>query len=80
MNLNKYIKSHILSKLVKEEDRKVGIEVECFIYTKNYKRLNVNSLNEYEDIMNNLRLDRPEMMDFNVPANVKGMTLEKLKL
>ena len=47
MNLNKYIKSHILSKLVKEQDRKVGIEVECFIYTKNYKRLNVNSLNEY---------------------------------
>ena len=35
-NLNKYIKSHILSKLVKEQDRKVGIEVECFIYTKNY--------------------------------------------
>ena len=50
MNLNKYIKSHILSKLVKEQDRKVGIEVECFIYTKNYKRLNVNSLNEYDAI------------------------------
>ena len=48
MNLNKYIKSHILSKLVKDKERKVGIEVECFVYTKNHKRLSVNSLNEYD--------------------------------
>ena len=50
MNLDKYIKSHILSKLVKEQDRKVGIEVECFVYTKNYKRLKVNSFNEFDSI------------------------------
>ena len=38
-------------------------------------RLQVSSLNEYEDLMNNLKLSRPEMMDHNVPANVKGLIL-----
>ena len=47
---------------------------------KNNPRLQVSSLNEYEEIMNNLKLDRPELMDYNVPANVKGITLEKLKI
>ena len=47
---------------------------------KNNPRLQVNSLNEYEEIMNNLKLDRPELMDYNVPANIKGITLEKLKI
>ena len=46
----------------------------------NNPRLQVNSLNEYEEIMNNLKLDCPELMDYNVPANIKGMTLEKLKI
>ena len=47
---------------------------------ENNPRLQVKSLNEYEEIMNNLKLDRPELMDYNVPANVKGITLEKLKI
>ena len=47
---------------------------------ENNPRLQVNSLNEYEEIMNNLKLDRPKMMDYNVPTNVKGITLEKLKI
>ena len=47
---------------------------------KNNPRLQVNSLNEYEEIMNNLKLDRPDLMDYNVPANVKGITIEKLKI
>ena len=46
---------------------------------ENNPRLQVNSLNEYEEIMNNLKLDRPKMMDYNVPANVKGLTSNKLK-
>ena len=45
---------------------------------ENNPRLQVNSLNEYEEIMNNLKLDRPKMMDYNVPANVKGKTLNNL--
>ncbi len=47
---------------------------------ENNPRLQINSLNEYEEIMNNLKLDRPEMMDYNVPANIKGVTLKELKL
>mgnify|MGYP006151830265 CR=1 FL=1 len=43
-------------------------------------RLQVSSLNEYEDLMNNLKLSRPEMMDHNVPANVKGLILERYKV
>ena len=42
-------------------------------------RLQVSSFNEYEEIMNNLKLDRPKMMDYNVPANVKGLTSNQLK-
>ena len=44
----------------------------------NNPRLQVNSLNEYEEIMNNLELNRPETMDLNVPANIKGLTLNDL--
>ena len=34
-------------------------------------RLQVKSLNEYEDIMNNLNLKKPELMDINVAENIK---------
>ena len=46
---------------------------------KNNPRLQVSSANEYADIMNNLNLSNPEMMDIAVPANVKGMTLNQIK-
>lgn len=56
MNINKKIKSHILSQTVDKNDRKIGIEVECFIFTKNFKRIPVNSLNNYSaiDLLNEL--------------------------
>ena len=41
----------------------------------NNPRLQVNSLVEYEEVMNNLKLARPETMDVNIPANIKGLTL-----
>ena len=44
----------------------------------NNPRLQVNSLDEYEEVMNNLKLARPETMDINVPANIKGLTLNNL--
>jgi len=44
----------------------------------NNPRLQVNSCDEYIDIMNNLNLANPKMMDIAVPANIKGLTLEKL--
>ena len=42
---------------------------------KNNPRLQVNSLDEYVDVMNNLKLDKPSKMDSNVASNVKGLTL-----
>tara|TARA_Y100001970_G_scaffold226235_1_gene279677 strand:- start:2706 stop:3398 length:693 start_codon:yes stop_codon:yes gene_type:complete len=44
----------------------------------NNPRLQVNSKEEYAEIMNNLNLANPKMMDIAVPANVKGLTLEKI--
>ena len=44
----------------------------------NNPRLQVSSKEEYADIMENLKLANPKMMDVAVPANVKGLTLEQL--
>ena len=45
---------------------------------KSNPRLQVNSIEQYVEIMNNLNLSSPEMMDVAIPANVKGLTLEQL--
>ena len=44
----------------------------------NNPRLQVDSIDEYVEIMNNLNLDNPKMMDVAVPANLKGLTLDQL--
>ena len=44
----------------------------------NNPRLQVSSPNEYLEIMNNLKLANPKMMDIAVPANKKGLTLNQL--
>ena len=41
-------------------------------------RLQVNSADQYIEIMNNLNLANPKMMDIAVPANVKGLTADQL--
>ena len=41
----------------------------------NNPRLKINSPNQYAELMNNLNLDNPKMMDIAVPANIKGKTL-----
>ena len=41
-------------------------------------RLQVSSKEEYAEIMNNLNLANPKMMDIAVPANLKGLTLKEL--
>ena len=41
-------------------------------------RLQVKSKEEYAEIMNNLNLSNPKMMDIAVPANLKGLTLDEL--
>ena len=43
MTFNKSIKDIILSKLVKPGEQSVGVEIESIIYTKEEKRLPVNS-------------------------------------
>ena len=45
----------------------------------NNPRLQVKSAEEYVDIMNNLKLSSPKMMDITVTANKKGATLQDLK-
>ena len=44
----------------------------------NNPRLQVNSKEEYAEIMNNLNLANPKMMDIAVPANIKGRTLSEI--
>ena len=43
---------------------------------KNNPRLKVKSPDQYAEMMNNLNLDNPKMMDIAVPANIKGKTIE----
>ena len=42
----------------------------------NNPRLQVSSKEEYVEIMENLNLANPKMMDVAVPANLKGLTLD----
>ena len=44
----------------------------------NNPRLQVKSAEEYAEIMDNLKLSNPKMMDVAVPANKKGLTLKDL--
>ncbi len=44
----------------------------------NNPRLQVSSKEEFAEIMNNLNLTNPKMMDVAVPANLKGLTLDQL--
>ena len=44
----------------------------------NNPRLQVSSPAEYAEIMNNLNLSNPKMMDIAVPANISGKTLDQL--
>ena len=44
----------------------------------NNPRLQVKSKEEYANIMENLNLANPKMMDIAVPANVRGLTLDQI--
>ena len=46
----------------------------------NNPRLQVSSPDQYIEIMKNLKLANPKMMDIAVPANKKGLTSEEIKL
>lgn len=42
MHIHDHIKQFILSNLVKEEERRIGVELECIFYDNNFKRIPVN--------------------------------------
>ena len=44
----------------------------------NNPRLKVKSAEEYAEIMDNLNLENPDMIDIAVPANIKGFTLDQI--
>ena len=44
---------------------------------KNNPRLQAKSLDEYSEIMSNLKLSNPKMMDVAVPAKIKGLNLKE---
>ena len=45
---------------------------------RNNPRLQISSVEEYAEIMDNLNLEFPETMDIAVPANIKGFTLDHI--
>ena len=45
---------------------------------RNNPRLQVSSAEEYAEMMNNLNLQSPKMIDIAGPANVKGVTLDQV--
>ena len=45
---------------------------------KNNPRLQVNSAEQYVELMNNLNIENPKMMDIAVSANINGLTLDQL--
>jgi sulfur dioxygenase len=45
---------------------------------KNNPRLKVKSVDQYVELMNNLNLDNPKMIDVAIPANIKGKTLDQI--
>ena len=45
---------------------------------KNNPRLQVSSAKEYAEMMDNLNLANPQMMDIAVPANLNGLTLKEI--
>ena len=47
MNLEKKIKETILSGLVSESERRVGLEVEGLYYDSSFKRIPVNPTNKF---------------------------------
>jgi glutamate--cysteine ligase len=54
VTINNHIKKYILSNLVEEKSRKIGIELECIFYDGNLNRIPVNPCNQFSatDLLN----------------------------
>ena len=65
-------REEIINILNGEDNRILLIVGPCSIH-------DIDAAHEYAEIMNNLNLANPKMMDVAVPANLKGLTLDEIK-
>ena len=74
MNLSKKIESLILSKMVSEKKRKIGIEVEGLYYDNKLNRLPVNPTNQYSciDLFNDIKKSVPSESPFSYSLEPGG--------
>lgn len=57
MTIQEHIKNYILSNLVKDEERKVGVELECIFYDQGMRRIPVNPCDSFSaaDVLHALK-------------------------
>ena len=87
MSFKEQLKSYILSKNISNEERKLGIEVECFIFDKNDNRIPVNSgssfsafdlLKELESLPNgNYSLEPGGQIEWSSPPSHQLKDIER---
>ena len=65
MSVKNRLKSYILSKSIGNKTRKIGIELECFIFDKNKKRIPVNKCDTFSasDLLEELNLNSKNSAD-----------------
>ena len=65
MSVKNRLKSYILSKSIGNKTRKIGIEVECFIFDKNKRRIPVNKCDTFSasDLLEELNLNSKNSAD-----------------
>ena len=65
MSVKNRLKSYILSKSIGNKTRKIGIEVECFIFDKNKRRIPVNKCDNFSasDLLEELNLNSKNSAD-----------------
>ena len=65
MSVKNRLKSYILSKSIGNKTRKIGIEVECFIFDKNKRRIPVNKCDTFSasDLLEELSLNSKNSAD-----------------
>ena len=90
MSVKEQLKSYILSKNISSEERKLGIEVECFIFDKNDNRIPVNKgssfsaselLKELESSSNgNYSLEPGGQIEWSSPPSYQLKDLERYLL
>ena len=71
----------VIQRINKFVNYRMNILKKIFLFKKSYKNnkgLSHDVVDQYIEIMNNLNLANPKMMDIAVPANVKGLTSDQI--